>query len=419
LTSRVANFPPKLEPLLQPARYKILYGGRGGAKSWGVARLLLALAANKRLRILCAREIMRTIADSVHRLLCDQIDALGLREYYRITDHSISSTVGSEFIFAGVRTQDVGKIKSLEGIDICWVEEAQSMSDRSWDVLIPTIRKPGSEIWMTFNPDLDTDPTHRRFVTRPPEGAVVININWEDNPWFPDVLDQERRHLEATDAEAYANVWQGKPSSSVPGAIYRHEITAAVDARRIRPVPYDPALKVHTVWDLGWNDMTSIVMVQRLHSEVRVIDFHEDSHRTLDHYVADLKERRYNWGTHYLPHDAVAKDIKSGLSAQDVLRKLGWSSEIIPAGDVEQGIKLARQMFGRCYFDEDRAAPLVEHLRRYRRQINQVTQEAMGPLHDQHSHAADAFRYAAMVVDQMRNETGWTGKIAYPQTGIV
>lgn len=377
------------------------------------------MAASRKLRILCAREIMRTISDSVHRLLSDQIAALGLTGHYRITDASITSTCGSEFIFAGLRTQDIGKIKSLEGIDIAWVEEAQSMSDRSWDVLIPTIRKPGSEIWMTFNPDLDTDPTYRRFVVSPPTGAVVININWQDNPWFPEVLDDERRHLAATDPEAYANVWEGKPASSVPGAIYRHEIVAAVTDRRIRPVPCDPALKVHTVWDLGWNDLTSIIMVQRLHSEVRVIDFYEDSHRTLDHYVADLKERRYNWGTHYLPHDAVAKDIKSGLSAQDMLRKLGWQSEIIPAGDVEQGIKLARQVFGRCYFDEDRAATLVEHLRRYRRQINQVTQEAMGPLHDQHSHAADAFRYLALSIDKMRNETGWSGKIAYPKTGIV
>lgn len=147
--------------------------------------------------------------------------------------------------------------------------------------MIPTIRKEGSEIWVSFNPELDTDETYQRFVVRPPEGAWVEQVNWSDNPWFPIVLEAERLHLQRADPESYANVWNGEPRSVVEGAIYAREIVQMIQEKRIRPVPYDPALPVHTVWDLGWNDQTSIIMVQRLHSEVRIIDYVEDSFRTL------------------------------------------------------------------------------------------------------------------------------------------
>ena len=191
--------------------------------------------------------------------------------------------------------------------------------------------------------------------------------------------------------------------------------------RRFRPVPYDSLLKVHAVWDLGWNDLTSIVMVQRCGGELRIIDFYEDSHRTLPEYVQDLKERKYNWGTDYLPHDGDSARLESsGLSARDILSKLGRSVQIIPKGDVEAGIKAARVVFARCYFDKDKASGLVGHLKRYRRQINQSTQEPMGPLHDEHSHAADSFRYLAMVADRLANDDdGWNKKLKYDNRGVV
>jgi len=187
-----AEFPEKLRCLFEPSRYKILYGGRGAAKSWGVARALLIKAAGNPLRVLGAREVQRTIADSVHRLIADQIALLGLIDLYTITDNEIRCVNGSVFFFAGLRHQDIGKIKSYEGVDIVWCEEAQTISKKSWDVLIPTIRKEGSEIWATFNPELDTDETYTRFVVRPPLDAQVVKINWNDNPWFPEVLDRER-----------------------------------------------------------------------------------------------------------------------------------------------------------------------------------------------------------------------------------
>ena len=401
---RKIEIPDKLLPLFQPKRYKVIHGGRGSAKSWSVARALVSIGATKSIRVLCARETQKSIQESVHRLLKDQIESLGLDQFYTIQENKILGINGTEFTFAGIRQQGVANLKSYEGTDICWVEEAQVVTKKSWDVLIPTIRKPGSEIWVTFNPELDTDETFSRFVVRPPEESIVIQMNWQDNPWFPPELDKERRQWLDRDPVGYLTTWEGKCRPAVEGAIYANEIEATQREGRIRAVPYDPQLKVHTVWDLGWNDSMSIICVQRVASEVRVIDYIEDSHRTIDSYVMQLQERKWNWGTDYIPHDGAHRDFKSGKSTQELLQTLGRNVQVLARGNPEEGIRLARMIFPRTYFDADRCTELVNHLKRYRRQINQVTQEAGAPLHDEHSHAADAFRYLAQSLDMMNND---------------
>lgn len=414
------QLPEKLAFLFQPSRYKVAYGGRGAAKSWGFARALLIQGAASPLRILCAREVQNSIADSVHRLLSDQIQALGLGAFYSVTQTSISGRNGTEFFFAGLRTQDVQKIKSYEGVDRCWVEEAQAVSAKSWSILIPTIRKEDSEIWVSFNPELDTDPTYQMFVETARDHCVVVPINWHDNPWFPKVLDDERLTLQRTDPVAYENVWEGKCRAALDGAIYVREIEAMHQGGRLRPVPYDPLLKVHTVWDLGWNDQAAIICCQRVSSEVRVIRYIEDSHRTAADYAADLKALPWNWGNDYIPHDGAAKNMASGLSVEDVLRRVGRRPIVMKPTDVEVGIKAARLIFPRVYFDKDHAMPLVAHLKRYRRSINASTNEPGAPLHDEHSHGADAFRKLAEVVDKMPNDDRANrGRIEYSNAGIV
>lgn len=213
---------PKIfKGLLKPSRYKIYYGGRGGAKSWAFARVLVLMANELPLRVLCAREFQTSIADSVHRLLTDQIDSLGLSSDYDIGKTSIKSKAGGEFIFKGIR-HNIQEIKSTEGIDICWVEEAESVSKDSWDILIPTIRKEQSEIWISFNPREEDAPTYQKFVINPPTNSVVQKVNWRDNPYFPAVLDLERLHLKAVDPEgAYLNVWEGEPLSMTDAIIFK------------------------------------------------------------------------------------------------------------------------------------------------------------------------------------------------------
>lgn len=200
--------PYKFLPLLDPHRYKVYHGGRGGAKSWNYARALLYLGLQKRLRILCTREIQNTIADSVHRILVEQAEMIGLEDFYGHNDTSIWGRNGTEFLFRGLKHNPDG-LKSFEGADICWVEEAQSVSEESWDKLIPTIRKPGSEIWVSFNPDFPDDPTWKRFLVNPPPDCLVVEVSYMDNPELPEPLRMEAEHCRLTDPIKYQHIWLG------------------------------------------------------------------------------------------------------------------------------------------------------------------------------------------------------------------
>lgn len=401
---KIAQFPKKLQFLFKPSRYKVLYGGRGSSKSWSIARALLLQGADKKLRILCTREVQKSIKDSVHKLLGDQITELGLDGKYKVLDTEIRGRNGTEFIFTGLSNQTKDSIKSYEGVDIVWAEEAQTISKASWDILIPTIRKEGSEIWVSFNPELDTDETYTRFVVNPPPDCITVFVNYYDNPWFPEVLEKERQHCKNVNPEDYDTIWEGKCRSAVIGAIYAKEVAAAMREGRIAAVPYNPLLKVHTIWDLGWNDSMFIIMAQRLRSELVIIDVIEDSHKTLDWYVGELQNRRYNWGFDFLPHDGEHADYKTGLTAKKILENFDRKVKIVPNIPVEEGIKIARMSFRQMVFDRVKAARLVECLKRYKRSINKQTQEPGAPVHDQYSHGADDFRYLAIVAEQLTND---------------
>lgn len=366
----------------------------------------MLLGGMRKLRILCTREIQKSIKDSVHRLLKDQVTELGMDGFYDVLATEIRGRNGTEFLFAGLSDQTATSIKSFEGVDIVWVEEAQTVSKNSWNILIPTIRADGSEVWISFNPELETDETYDRFVTNAPEDSVVVSMNYHDNPWFPEVLEIERQDAQRKmPKEDYENIWEGKCRSAVSGAIYATEVARAVEEGRIRNVPHDPMFPVHCIWDLGWNDAMTIIMVQRIASELRIIDYMEDSHRTLDWYVARLKEKPYQFGDDWLPHDGEHRDFKTGKSAKEVLEALGRKVKITPNVGVEDGIRTTRLTFGRMYFDKDKTARLVECLKRYRRSINKQTLEAGAPLHDEFSHGADAFRYLSLDADQLTSSS--------------
>lgn len=400
-----AQFPVKLKPLFTPNRLKCAHGGRGSAKSWGFARALLIEAARTPLRVLCAREIQKSIKDSVHRLLNDQIQAMGMGHLFDVLETEIRGKNGSLLLFAGLAQHTVESIKSFEGVDRCWIEEAQTVTKRSWDVLTPTIRKDDSEIWVTLNPDMETDETYQRFVLKAPQSAFVVQMNWRDNPWFPSVLERERQETLVRDPDNYNNIWEGQPKRVAEGAIYRDEVVRMIEEKRVRPVPYDPLLKVHTVWDLGWNDAMTIGLWQRQSSEVRCIGYIEDSHRTLDSYIAELERNPYRWGTDFIPHDGRARNTQTGKSTEEALQAMGRNVQVLPQLDVEEGIKAARMMFPRVYMDDEKTKRLQECLKRYQRTINQRTSEAGVPLHDEYSHGADMFRYTAMAIDEMGNAT--------------
>jgi phage terminase large subunit len=403
------QFPDKLAFLFRPARYKCAYGGRGSAKSWSFARALLVLGAKRRERVLCTREVQKSIQQSVHQLLKDQVEALGLGDFYEVLQTEIRGKNGTQFFFSGLSDQTADSIKSFEGCTIVWVEEAQSVTKRSWNILSPTIRAEGSEIWVSFNPELESDETYQRFVVNPPPDCVAVQVNFSDNPWFPAVLEAERQHAKATmKPEEYAHIWEGKCKPAVEGAIYFDQMSQA--ASRIAEIPHDPLLKTHAVWDLGFNDSMAIILVQKLSSELRIVGYIEGNQRTLADYSAELRALKLdgqpiNWGKAYLPHDGFATRHQSGKSDADVLRGLKWDVERVPNTDVEDGIRRARELFHRVYFNKTRAARLVECLKRYRRHVSQSTGEPGKPVHDEFSHGADAFRYMALCADQMTNDS--------------
>jgi len=407
-----AEFPEKLGFLFAPKRYKIIRGGRGSGKSWGVARALLLQGRAGKLRILCTREVQKSIKDSVHKLLGDQIAAMGLGGFYEILDAEIRGKNGTSFVFAGLAGNTIDSVKSFEGCDRVWIEEGQAVKKRSWDVLIPTIRKPGSEIWVTYNPELESDDTHQRFFTDD-DDTTVVEMNYVDNPWFSEVLDKERLRCMQRTPKDYDNIWLGKCKPAVAGAIYYDEVIKIEDEKRICNVPYDPMLKVHVVYDLGWNDAMAISLVQRQSSELRIIEYIEDSHKTLDHYSAILKEKRYNWGKVFLPHDGEHRNIQTGKSAKETMEALGWDVLITPNMSVEDGIRVTRMTLGRVYFDKTKTERLIQCAKRYRRSINQQTNEPGAPLHDEWSHGADNLRYVSINADQMTNEE-WGQNLAYP-----
>lgn len=400
-----ARFPAKLKCLFEPekARYRVLYGGRGGSKSWNIARALLLKGCEQSIRVLCAREFQTSIKDSVHKLLCDQIFALGIEAHYEITDRTIRGTVqDTEFIFVGVKN-NTNNVKSIEGIDICWVEEAQSVSPNSWNVLVPTIRKADSEIWISFNPELPTDETWKRFVMNPPENAVVQKINWSDNPWFPEVLDLERRALQARDIEAYNNVWEGIPRQTVNGAIFAKEVTMAELEGRICNVPYDATKPVHAVFDLGWADQTACWILQFVGQETRLLRYFEDSQQTISYYMAKLQSFGYVYDTIWLPHDAKAKSLGTGKSIEEIVRATGMKVQILDRVPVADSINAARTIFSRCYFDRQNTEEGLQCLRHYRYDVDPDTKMfSAKPLHDEYSHGADAFRYIGLMINEPR-----------------
>jgi phage terminase large subunit len=414
-----AEFPVKLEGLFKKSRYKVLYGGRGGAKSWGIARALLIKGAKDPIRILCAREFQTSIKDSVHKLLCDQIESLGLLSFYEITQMSIRGRNGTEFSFVGLKN-NVSNIKSYEGVDICWVEEAQTTSRLSWNILIPTIRKQGSEIWISFNPELETDETYQRFVAVPPADCITMKVNWSDNPWFPDTLRLEKDSLKIRDEEAYNQVWEGLCRQTVDGAIFAKEMQQAEKDGRICRVPYDATKPVHAVFDLGWSDSTAIWFLQFVGMETRLIRYIEDSQKTISYYLATMQTYGYVYDKIWLPHDAENKTLAAaGRSIDDIVRAAGYKTEIMPRVPILDSINAARTIFPNCYFDREHTADGLACLRHYRYEVDPETgQFSRNPLHDHYSHGADAFRYIALMIKeppkrkksaQIAMASGWMG----------
>ena len=396
MSVRRIQTPEAFRELYSPARYKVFWGGRGGAKSTAFADALLTLADAKPLRILCAREIQRSIRESVHQLLADRIKAGGFP--YDVKNTEMVHPNGSRFFFEGL-WNNIDSIKSTEAVDIVWVEEANTVSEESWRKLIPTIRKPGSEIWVSFNPELKSDPVYRRFVVNPPPSAIVRKVSYKDNPWASRELLNEMEHLKATDHDEYLHVWEGELKQFADGSIYAPQLRRAREDGRITSVPIERTAAVNTFWDLGRNDTSALWLHQRIGLQNRFIACHESRLVGLDYYATWLREYAAKhgivYGKHYLPHDVEVTELTSNMSRRETLERLGVKpiTTVPRVSNVEEGIAQTRQAFDSCWFDAEGCADGLEALSAYRYLFDEKYDTyRKTPVHDWSSNYADAFR---------------------------
>jgi phage terminase large subunit len=409
-----AEFPEKLASLFEPHPFKTLYGGRDGVKSWSIARALLLIGANPSMlwpgrtqgpRILCARETMDSIRESVHQLLSDQVGLLGLESFYTVLQSEIRGLNGTEFVFAGLRKQTVGSIKSYESLDICWVEEASVVSRRSLTILLPTIRKAGSEVWFSLNPDLETDAVYQDFVLDPPAGSFLCKTSFRDNNWLSPESKQKIDRLREKDADTYHHVYEGGTRSTVEGAIYKVEINAAEKDDRIRAVPYDTMRPVDIFFDLGYADRVSVWAAQRTPFEIKILRYFEGDHQAIDYYLKEIQTWGYVNGTCYLPWDGGAKQLGTGRSIEEIVRDKGFKVEVLRQSSIADGINAVRTLFPQMYFDKNLCADGLSYLRRYQwGPSSALGQERREPLHDDASHPADALRTMAMAIKEPKGK---------------
>ena len=420
------RLPPKIVEVFEgEARYIGAYGGRGSGKTRSFA-LMTAVAgyrhgmAGNSGQILCAREHLNSLDESSLEEIKSAIKAVPwLLSYYEIGEKFVRSKDGRiNYVFAGLR-RNLDSIKSKARIIIAWVDEAEGVSDAAWQKLIPTVREDDSEIWVTWNPETKHSATHRRFRVNPPQDSKICEINWQDNPYFPKVLDNERKEDFKLRPDDYGHVWDGEMKIHADGAYYAVEMREAKAEGRLTNVPYDRAVGVVTAWDLGVGDSTSIWFAQFVGAEVRLIDYYESSGVGLDHYVALLNSKGYVYESHVLPHDVRVRELGSGKSRLETLGALGVRPiTIAPQLMVDDGIQSVRSMLPRCWFDEEKCERGIDAIRQYRRDYDDKGMTWRGrPLHDWTSHCADALRYLA--VGYKPTSSSWGEPLRRNLQGIV
>lgn len=407
------QIPKAFKELFVPKRYKCYYGGRGGGKSQAVALALLVKGMQQTTRVLCTRELQASIGDSVHRLLSDLIRKHELEHFYEILQTTIRGKNGTEFLFKGLK-HNITEIKGLEGVDVVWVEEAENISERSWELLIPTIRKDGSEIWIVLNPRNATDPTYRRFIAQAHDDVLLKKVSWRDNPFFPDVLRKEMEKLQSIDVEAYNHIWEGELDTRRSGAVYAKQLSKAREEGRICRVPYDPSTEVFTAWDLGFGDATAIWFLQFVGRELRWLDYYENSGEQLSHYTQIIKQKTYNYMKygHFLPHDGGHGNIR-GDSVSRQLFTMGLQNTILTREtDITPGIELLRQTIAYSVFDSDKCVDGLHCLENYAYEWDEDRKVFKAkPKHDWTSHGADSARYAAIAASKIKGSLSRTERL--------
>lgn len=405
--------PQPFTELVSPSkkwRHLCFHGGRSSAKSTTVGTFLLVLGGNKKLRIACVRETQNSIADSVHQLLVDIIMKYKLPHWVITNDKLINEKTGTTIIFKGVHN-NLQAIKSLEGVDICWVEEAQSVSQDSIDILTPTIRKEGSFFIWTFNRQAEDDPVWVSIAGHPDDRTYVKLVNSEDvEKILSTEIIADREKMRTENPELFQHVWMGEPLTANTGSVFGKQLALAKQDGRVTRVPYDASLGVYTAWDLGIGDCTAIWFFQVTDAgEIKFIDHYESSGEDLGHYIDVVKNKPYSYNTHFIPHDAEHRELQTGATRTQYFNQRGiYNLEVLRPTKYTQGIDdinlLARPKFSKCWFDEEKCRRGLECLRAYHfayDEKNRITKAK--PEHDWSSHSSSAFIYAIIAESENIN----------------
>ena len=365
-------------PLLDPARYKGAWGGRGSGKSHFFGGLGVEDALRHPgdhgtgLRMVCIREVQKTLKQSAKKLIEDKLAQFGLgeRQGFKVFREVIETPGDGIITFTGMQDHTADSVKSLEGFNRAWVEEAQSLSDRSMSLLRPTIRADNSELWFSWNPQRATNAVDAMLRTDPkPTGACVVKANWRDNPWFNDVLEQERLDCLNQTPERYGHIWEGEYATVLEGAYYAKSLTDAQLSGRIGFFGLAPLQSVHAVWDIGSSsaraDSTSIWIVQYIGQEVRVLDYYEAVGQPFDGHINWLCDNGYERAICVLPHDGVKHDTVYKVTPEGYLRDAGFQVELVQnqgKGAAMRRVEATRMMFPDVRFNDDKTLPGREAL---------------------------------------------------------
>ena len=409
-TARI-ELPPKLIPVFDgPADVRGAYGGRGSAKTRSFAKMAAVFGYRYGAQgvsgiIVCARQFMNSLSDSSLEECKRAIqDEPWLEAYYEIGENYIRSKDGRiSFAFSGL-DRNISSIKSKGRILLCWVDEAEPVTDQAWDILIPTLREEGTdwnaELWVTWNPARRTAPVEVRFRQSKNPRYKLVELNHRDNPRFPALLERTRAEHQRERPDTYDHVWEGAYVTAIEGAYYAASLTKAKLDGRIGFVPADPLMTMRAFADIGGTgaraDAFALWIAQFIGLEIRVLDYYEAVGQPLASHLAWMRPRGYGPGTTqiWLPHDGAAQDKVHAVSYESALREAGYTVAVVPnqgKGAAKARIEAGRRLFPSMRFNEATTEAGRAALGWYHEKRDADRGIGLGPEHDWASHGADAF----------------------------
>jgi len=407
MTTARIELPPKLiDVFAGEADVRGAYGGRGSGKTRSFAKMTAVRGyiwsmAGREGTILCARQFMNSLDESsLEEIKAAIRSEPWLEAHYEIGEKFVRTRDGRvSYKFTGL-DRNISSVKSKSRILLCWVDEAEPVSETAWQTLIPTLREEDSELWVTWNPASKVSPTHKRFRESTDPRYKVVEVNWRDNPRFPAILERQRLRDLAERPESYDHIWEGDFQTHVEGAYFARHLIEARNAGRIGNVAPDPLMTLRAFVDIGGTgakaDAFAMWIAQFIGKEIRVLDYYEAVGQDLGTHLAWMRERGYTPARcqFWLPHDGATNDKVFAVSYESALRRAEYTVTVVPnqgKGAAKARIEAARRLFPAIWFNKPTCSAGLDALAWYHEKRDEERGIGLGPEHDWASHAADAF----------------------------